>query len=236
MSRLRTNIVTVGLFSAAALLPLSAAKAEQVGSASWYALTSRTASGEMMDPSAMTAAHPSLPFGTKVLVENLTNGKSVEVRINDRGPFIGGRIIDVSKAAASSLGMIGAGVAKVRVAAIGGVEVASAKKAPIQTASAEKPRGAMAVAVKTASAKGVGKKIVVAKAELRRELSVRKQVVASYEKAHAKRLGREIAWAQSRHGRKSVQLASASNSYAILGSTPGFMEKQDQAKSRRGRG
>jgi rare lipoprotein A len=236
MSRLRTNIVTVGLFSAAALLPLSAAKAEQVGSASWYALTSRTASGEMMDPSAMTAAHPSLPFGTKVLVENLTNGKSVEVRINDRGPFIGGRIIDVSKAAASSLGMIGAGVAKVRVAAIGGVEVASAKKAPIQTASAEKPRGAMAVAVKTASAKAVGKKIVVAKAELRREPSVRKQVVASYEKAHAKRLGREIAWAQSRHGRKSVQLASASNSYAILGSTPGFMEKQDQAKSRRGRG
>lgn len=237
MSRLRTNIVTVGLFSAAALLPLSAAKAEQVGSASWYALTSRTASGEMMDPSAMTAAHPSLPFGTKVLVENLTNGQSVVVRINDRGPFVGGRIIDVSKAAASSLGMIGSGVAKVRVAAIGGgVEVASAKKAPIQVASAEKPRGAMAVAVKTASAKPVGKKIVVAKAELRREPSVRKQVVASYEKAHAKRLGREIAWAQSRHGRKSVQLASASDSYAILGSTPGFMEKQDRTKSRRARG
>ena len=236
MSRLRTNIVTVGLFSAAALLPLSAAKAEQVGSASWYALTSRTASGEMMDPSAMTAAHPSLPFGTKVLVENLTNGKFVEVRINDRGPFVGGRIIDVSKAAASSLGMIGAGVAKVRVAAIGGVEVASAKKAPIQVASAEKPRGAMAVAVKTVSAKA-GKKIVVAKAELRREPSVRKQVVASYEKARAKRQGREIAWAQSsRGGRKPVQLASASNSYAILGSTPGFMEKQDQAKSRRARG
>jgi rare lipoprotein A len=189
-----------------------------------------------MDPSAMTAAHPSLPFGTKVLVENLTNGKFVEVRINDRGPFVGGRIIDVSKAAASSLGMIGAGVAKVRVAAIGGVEVASAKKAPIQVASAEKPRGAMAVAVKTASAKA-GKKIVVAKAELRREPSVRKQVVASYEKARAKRQGREIAWAQSsRGGRKPVQLASASNSYAILGSTPGFMEKQDQAKSRRARG
>jgi rare lipoprotein A len=230
MSRLRTNIVTVGLFSAAALLPLSAAKAEQVGSASWYALTSRTASGEMMDPSAMTAAHPSLPFGTKVLVENLTNGQSVVVRINDRGPFVGGRIIDVSKAAASSLGMIGSGVAKVRVAAIGGDE------APIQTASAEKPRGAMAVAVKTASAKAVGKKIVVAKAEPRREPSVRKQVVASYEKAHAKRLGREIAWAQSRHGgRKPIALASAENSYAILGSTPGFMEKQDQAKSRRAR-
>ncbi len=235
MSRLRTNIVTVGLLSAAALLPLSAVKAEQVGSASWYALTSRTASGEMMDPSAMTAAHPSLPFGTKVLVENLTNGQSVVVRINDRGPFVGGRIIDVSKAAASSLGMIGAGVAKVRVAAIGGGEIASAKKAPIQTASAEKPRGAMAVAVKTASAKAVGKKIVVAKAELRRETGVRKQVVASYEKARAKRQGREIALAH-RGGRNQMVLASAADSYAILGSTPGFMAKPDQANSRRARG
>src|SRR5262245_28256848 len=120
MSKMRTNIVTVGLFSAAALLPLSAANADQTGHASWYALHSRTASGEMMDPSAMTAAHPSLPFGTRVLVKNLTNGKSVEVRINDRGPFIGGRIIDVSKAAASTLGMIGSGVAKVTVATLGG--------------------------------------------------------------------------------------------------------------------
>ena len=237
MSRLRTNIVTVGLLSAAALLPLSAAKAEQVGSASWYALTSQTASGEMMDPSAMTAAHPSLPFGTKVLVENLTNGKSVEVRINDRGPFIGGRIIDVSKAAASTLGMIDSGVAKVRVATLGGGEVASAKKAPVQTASADKPRGAMAAAVKTASAKAVGKKVVVAKAELRREPSIRKQVVASYEKARTKRQGREIAWAHSnRGGRKPVALASAANSYGILGGTPGFMAKQDRANSRRARG
>ena len=241
MSRLRTNIVTVGLFSAAALLPLSAAKAEQLGSASWYALTSQTASGEMMDPSAMTAAHPSLPFGTKVLVENLTNGKSVEVRINDRGPFVGGRIIDVSKAAASSLGMIDAGVAKVRVAAVGGEVTptpAVASKAPaVLTASAEKPRGAMAAAVKTASAKPVGKKVVVAKAETRREPSVRKQVVASYEKARTKRQGREIAWARSnRSTRKPVVLASASNAYAILGGTPGFMDKQDRANSRRARG
>jgi len=235
MSRLRTNIVTVGLFSAAALLPLSAAKAEQVGSASWYALTSKTASGEMMDPSAMTAAHPSLPFGTKVLVENLTNGKSVEVRINDRGPFIGGRIIDVSKAAASTLGMIGAGVAKVRVATIGGgaVSPAPAAKAPVQTALA-KPRGAMAVAVKTAAVKPVfGKKVVVAKAE-RREPSVRKELVASYEKARVKRQGRKIAMA--RGGRKPVVVASASNAYAILGSTPGFMDKQDRTNPRRARG
>src|SRR6478609_11990976 len=126
MFQMRANIVAMGVIGAALLLP-GLAQADQVGHASWYALHSRTASGEMMNPSEMTAAHRSLPFGTKVLVENLTNGKSVEVRINDRGPFVGGRIIDVSKAAASSLGMIGAGVAKVRVAAIGGVEVASAK-------------------------------------------------------------------------------------------------------------
>ena len=62
-----------------------------------------------MNPSAMTAAHRSLPFGTKVKVTNKKNGKSIVLRINDRGPFIKGRIIDVSKAAASRLGFIGAG-------------------------------------------------------------------------------------------------------------------------------
>ena len=83
------------------------------GRASWYALTSQTASGERMDPSKLTAAHPRLRFGTKVEVVNSRNGKSVVVRINDRGPFIKGRIIDVSKAAAGHLGMIRSGVAKV---------------------------------------------------------------------------------------------------------------------------
>ena len=66
----------------------------------------------------MTAAHPSLPYGTQVLVENLSNGRSVVVRINDRGPFTGGRIIDVSKAAAVTLGMMDAGVATVRVSSV----------------------------------------------------------------------------------------------------------------------
>jgi rare lipoprotein A len=97
-----------------------------VGHASWYALYSRTASGEMMNPSAMTAAHRSLPFGTKVLVENLSNGRSVVVRINDRGPFVGGRVIDLSKAAAAHIGMVGSGTAKVRISsAAGGTEMAS---------------------------------------------------------------------------------------------------------------
>jgi rare lipoprotein A len=87
----------------------------QSGRASWYALTSKTASGERCNPSAMTAAHRTLPFGTKVKVENLKNGRSVVVRINDRGPFIGGRIIDVTKAAAAKLGMLQAGIAHVKL-------------------------------------------------------------------------------------------------------------------------
>jgi rare lipoprotein A len=83
--------------------------APDCGGASWYALRSRTASGEMMNPSAMTAAHRSLRFGTKVKVTNRHNGRSVVVRINDRGPFIKGRIIDLSKGAAGKLGFVGAG-------------------------------------------------------------------------------------------------------------------------------
>lgn len=66
-----------------------------------------------MNASLMTAAHRSLPFGTKVLVTNKRNGKSVVVRINDRGPFIRGRIIDVSKAAAKNIGMVNSGTAQV---------------------------------------------------------------------------------------------------------------------------
>jgi rare lipoprotein A len=119
MFRMRANIVAMGVIGAATMLPLNLAQAEQVGHASWYALRSKTASGEMMNPSALTAAHRSLPFGTRVLVENLNNGRSVVVRINDRGPFIKGRIIDVSQAAASSLGMIGSGTARVRVSSLG---------------------------------------------------------------------------------------------------------------------
>lgn len=96
-------------------LPASPALAadQSCGRASWYALTSRTASGERMDPAKLTAAHPRLRFGTRVEVTNPRNGKSVVVRINDRGPFTKGRIIDVSKAAAGHLGMIGQGVANV---------------------------------------------------------------------------------------------------------------------------
>ncbi|WP_292898296.1 MULTISPECIES: septal ring lytic transglycosylase RlpA family protein [unclassified Nitratireductor] len=85
----------------------------QCGGASWYALTSKTASGERMNPAAMTAAHRTLPFGTKLRVTNERNGRSVVVRINDRGPFVRGRILDLSKAAAARLGFIRAGHTRV---------------------------------------------------------------------------------------------------------------------------
>jgi rare lipoprotein A len=86
----------------------------ETGNAAYYH-GRRTASGERVSAAEFTAAHRTLPFGTQVRVTNLQNGRSVVVRINDRGPFGRGRIIDVSRAAARELGMIGSGVAKVRL-------------------------------------------------------------------------------------------------------------------------
>jgi rare lipoprotein A len=87
----------------------------QSGMASYYWQGQMTASGARFNPSAMTAAHRTLPFGTKVRVTNKRNGKTVVVTINDRGPFIRGRIIDLSNAAAGVIGMRSAGVAPVMV-------------------------------------------------------------------------------------------------------------------------
>ncbi len=98
----------------AALIAGSAGASEAAcGHASWYALHSQTASGERMNPEALTAAHRSLPFGTRLKVTNPQNGRSVVVRINDRGPFIKGRVLDLSKGAARQLGMIRSGHARV---------------------------------------------------------------------------------------------------------------------------
>lgn len=105
----KTRSLGLAIASFTLLLSLGNAAQAQCGSASWYALNSRTASGEHMNPQAMTAAHRSLPFGAKVKVTNKRNGKSVVVRINDRGPFIRGRVIDLSRAAADKLGFIRAG-------------------------------------------------------------------------------------------------------------------------------
>ena len=89
------------------------------GLASFYDEPQMTASGERFDKHALTAAHRTLPFGTRVRVTNTHNGKSVIVRINDRGPYSGKRIIDLSEAAAKQLGMIDAGVAPVTLEVLG---------------------------------------------------------------------------------------------------------------------
>ncbi len=108
----------------------------QTGLASWYGKTrksKRTASGEKLSNKEMTAAHRSLPMNTRVRVTNLSNGQSIMVRINDRGPFVRGRVIDVSPAAASELGMKEAGVAPVRIEVFAADQTA---KPPV-TASAD---------------------------------------------------------------------------------------------------
>jgi rare lipoprotein A len=90
----------------------------ETGLASWYGPRfhgKRTASGEVFNQNDFTAAHRTLPWGSKVKITNVANGKSVEVRINDRGPFGKGRIIDVSRAAARALGIVGSGITTVRI-------------------------------------------------------------------------------------------------------------------------
>lgn len=93
-------------------------KVTQNGKASYYAdkfQGRKTASGETFRQGRLTAAHRTLPFGTKVKVTNIANGKSVKVRINDRGPFVEGRVIDLSKKAAKRIGMVNTGVANVEI-------------------------------------------------------------------------------------------------------------------------
>jgi peptidoglycan lytic transglycosylase len=94
-----------------------AAKANSLsdGVASFYTEDEWTASGEKFNTHAMTAAHPTLPFGTRLRVTNLSNGRSVVVRINDRGPYVSGRVVDLSESAAESLRMVERGIVKVKL-------------------------------------------------------------------------------------------------------------------------
>lgn len=117
--KIRVVLSCVALALPAAMaVPTLAVADTSTGIASYYWQGRSTASGERFNPSAMTAAHRSLPFGTKVRVTNLRNGKAVVVRINDRGPFVRGRVIDVSKAAASELGFTGHGITRVSLAVV----------------------------------------------------------------------------------------------------------------------
>lgn len=115
-------LLASGTLGCATTRCVTLARDPQVGVASYYAHAHhgrRTASGEAFDMGTLTAAHRTLPFGTRVRVTNLANGRRAVVRINDRGPFKGKRIIDLSYAAARQLGMVGPGTARVRLEVIG---------------------------------------------------------------------------------------------------------------------
>lgn len=123
---------------------LSAEGFEQVGMASWYGPGfhgKRTSSGEVFNQNALTAAHTLLPFGSEIEVTNLRNGKSVVVRINDRGPFAESRVIDLSRGAAARIDMIGTGTAKVRLRHVGSTASAAAPLMPVPVATS-RPRTA----------------------------------------------------------------------------------------------
>jgi rare lipoprotein A len=129
--RLRPSAALLALLAACARAPVAPTPPPQPalrrspaqdGMASYYgaAFTGRrTASGERFDPRALTAAHRELPFGTRLRVTNLENGRSITVRVNDRGPFASGRIVDLSWEAARALDMLRSGVAHVRLEVLG---------------------------------------------------------------------------------------------------------------------
>ncbi len=118
MKRLLGACALLSLLAGCASHDIAPRGYDKTGIASYYGARhhgKRTASGEPFDQHALTAAHPGLPFGTRVLVTNLSNDKSVVVRINDRGPHTRGRLIDLSRKAAQQLDMLRTGTAKVRV-------------------------------------------------------------------------------------------------------------------------
>jgi rare lipoprotein A len=111
------KLMTVGI-TALLVMPMAVKADSWIGNASYYS-GNKTASGARVHDDAMTAAHRTLPFGTAVKVTNLENGRSVHVVINDRGPFVRGRVIDVSVHAAEALAFRNKGLARVRVDTIG---------------------------------------------------------------------------------------------------------------------
>jgi rare lipoprotein A len=111
----RRAVVAKKLASSAIDKPAAGKQETSHGLASYYSYDPKTASGEKFDANELTAAHRTLPFGTRLRVTNVATGRSVTVRVNDRGPFVPGRVVDVSRSAAESLGMTKQGVAKVKL-------------------------------------------------------------------------------------------------------------------------
>ena len=114
-SMMKRRVAAVRKYTRVASRKEAGGKTASHGVASFYTEGTKTASGEKFDTMEMTAAHPTLPFGTKLRVTNVASGQSVTVRVNDRGPYVQGRVVDVSYSAADALGMVGKGVAKVKL-------------------------------------------------------------------------------------------------------------------------
>lgn len=114
MKKLCVTLLTGAFLSTAGFPAIAEAKTLN-GYASYYFYGKRTANGERFNPNGLTAAHRSLPFGTKVQVTNMNTGRSVVVRINDRGPFVRSRVIDLSLGAARAVGLNRSGVARVQL-------------------------------------------------------------------------------------------------------------------------
>src|SRR6185295_5258616 len=136
--------------------PLAPARvgSTETGVASWYGVPydgRRAASGEVYDMRQLTAAHRSLPFQTWVEVTNLSNGKQVDVRINDRGPFVKGRILDLSQAAAREIDMLRAGTARVRVKVIAPPRVDMREPVTVSSAPVSAPSPPEPPAIKSQS-------------------------------------------------------------------------------------
>jgi rare lipoprotein A len=114
-SMMKRRVAAVRKYTRVASRKEAGGKTASHGVASFYTEGTKTASGEKFNTMEMTAAHPTLPFGTKLRVTNVASGRSVTVRVNDRGPYVQGRVVDVSYSAADALGMVGKGVAKVKL-------------------------------------------------------------------------------------------------------------------------
>jgi rare lipoprotein A len=136
VAALATGCATPGVVRGPSPSAPSLLGAQWTGTASWYGEPHHgrpTASGETFDKARLTAAHRTLPFGTRVAVTNLDNGRTVEVRVNDRGPFVAGRLLDLSEGAARAIGGIGAGLIHVRIRVVAlpeGTDTAAGKPPP----------------------------------------------------------------------------------------------------------
>jgi rare lipoprotein A len=164
----------------------------QEGVASWYGPGfhgKRTANGEVYDQYELTAAHQTLPLGTRVMVTSLSNGRAVEVRINDRGPFVGGRVIDLSYAAASVIGMIGPGTMPVRVEILEQpVQVASRRRAaPVRPRAPEPPAEPVRIASATATEPAGNFTVLVATlSDATKAEHLRSRIAIKFDDAHVR--------------------------------------------------